>query len=284
MKQITYSIFSVVILAFFLYFPVTTEAQITLQDNGTTAPPAAPVLQDNGTTASPQPSSTPVPPVLQDNGTTAGTVADTSKTATVVKSTSVGGGSIGTGSVTNVSANTYTVQIVPTATTSCNFITENIKTGIKNSADQVIKLQNFLKDTEKMDVNVTGIFDQKTIQAVKIFQAKYTVDILDPWNVKVPTGNVYHTTRKKINEIHCKSPVSLTAAQIAEISSYKNSAKKAVQIAQALAAPAPIAEEKTKAEAQAEVRSESQTAAASDTETPRFSKRLWDFTKSIFGR
>lgn len=261
--------------------PFWTSAQLIIptQDNGTTAQDSViPASQDNSTTA-PVPSNLPV--TVQDNSTTAGSVAN----HTVVQSTSVGGGSIeASSSVVASAATAPAVQTSLIATTSCNFITDNIKAGINNSVDQVTNLQTFLKNTEMLDVNVTGFFDKKTFQAVKIFQAKYTADILDPWNVKVPTGNVYHTTRKKINEIHCKSPVSLTAAQITEISSYKNSAKKAVQIAQAPATPAPIAEEKTKAEAQAEVKPVEQTASAGDAETPRFSKRLWDFTKSIFGR
>ena len=90
-----------------------------------------------------------------------------------------------------------------------------------NSVAEVTKLQTFFKNTEKLDVDINGKFDQKTFDAVKAFQAKYVNEIMAPWGVNTPTGQVFYTTKKKINEIYCKSTFALTPAQIAQIEAYR---------------------------------------------------------------
>ena len=104
---------------------------------------------------------------------------------------------------------------------NCSYVNDYLKLGGANSASEVSKLQLFLKNSEKIDVDVNGIFDQKTFEAVKAFQAKYVDEIMLPWGVTTPTGQVYYTTKKKINEIFCKSNFSLTAEQTAQIEAYR---------------------------------------------------------------
>jgi len=84
------------------------------------------------------------------------------------------------------------------------YLTEFIKFGNANNPQQVRRLQLVLRDFEGHDVPVDGVYDQRTLNAVHRFQAKYSSDILTPWGIDQSTGFVYLTTRKKVNEIYCK--------------------------------------------------------------------------------
>lgn len=143
-----------------------------------------------------------------------------------------GGGSSG-GSSGGRSTNRTTGGITTTVATNtnlptlinisdCTYITEYMKFGRANNSAEVTKLQKFLRDTEELDVEVTGNFDEKTKSAVESFQAKYVDEIMLPWGVTTPTGQVWYTTKNKINEIYCKKNFSLTAEQLAEIEAYRN--------------------------------------------------------------
>ncbi|MDE2188492.1 MAG: peptidoglycan-binding protein [Patescibacteria group bacterium] len=112
--------------------------------------------------------------------------------------------------------------VLTSATTSCPLITIiPLKFGVTNNKDQVVALQIFLKDSEKLNVDITGIFDQKTLAAVSAFQQKYVVDIMGPWGSRTPSGEVYITTKNKINELACAKPIALTAAEQDIIASYR---------------------------------------------------------------
>lgn len=115
------------------------------------------------------------------------------------------------------------VTLLPTTTNigNCSYLTSYMKIGGKNNYAEVVKLQNFLKNTEGLNVDITGIFDQKTLDAVKAFQLKYVDDVMRPWGVKTPTGQVWYTTQKKINEVFCKTNFTLTPSQLAQIEAYK---------------------------------------------------------------
>ena len=105
----------------------------------------------------------------------------------------------------------------------CTYLNDYLKFGDKtNSSSEITKLQTFLMNVEKMNVDINGNFDSKTFDAVKAFQVNYSNDILAPWGTKNPTGNVSFTTKKKINEISCGQSVALTAEQLSQINSYKN--------------------------------------------------------------
>jgi len=104
----------------------------------------------------------------------------------------------------------------------CPMITSFMKYGANNDTVQVTKLQNFLKNVEKIDVDINGIFDKKTESAVKTFQDKYSVTTMGPWGASQGTGFVYITTLKQINKIACNQPLTLSASELAVINAKKN--------------------------------------------------------------
>lgn len=104
---------------------------------------------------------------------------------------------------------------------SCSYLNSYMKMGSENNTAEVIKLQTILKNVEGANIDINGTFDQKTLDAVNAFQAKYVNEIMAPWGVTAPTGYVYITTQKKINELYCKAIYSLTAEQLKEIEAYR---------------------------------------------------------------
>lgn len=103
----------------------------------------------------------------------------------------------------------------------CPMITTYMKFGANNNTIEVTKLQNFLKNIEKLDVDVNGIFDRKTEKAVIAFQNKYSSTIMGPWSTNQGTGFVYITTQKQINKIACNLPLTLNANELAIINNSK---------------------------------------------------------------
>lgn len=104
------------------------------------------------------------------------------------------------------STTAYTAKLAEPALCS-EYLLNPIKLGVDNDISEVLKLQVFLNDFEDFDLNVTGVYNIDTYNAVKTFQEKYSSDILEPWDIDVSTGYVYITTMKKINEIDRKSVV-----------------------------------------------------------------------------
>ena len=101
-----------------------------------------------------------------------------------------------------------TTIVVPTfigSGAACTYLNDYIGFGRQNNSTEVLKLQAFLRDKEQMDIPLTGDFDVTTETAVKLFQAKYAGEILAPWGTDIPTGYVYITTLRKINQIQCLS-------------------------------------------------------------------------------
>lgn len=101
-----------------------------------------------------------------------------------------------------------------TSTACSAYLTKNIALSIINDADEVKKLQTFLRDFEGFSsLEVTGIYDTATFNATKVFQSRYAEDILAPWGFVSPTGMVNVTTIKKINSLYCEKnnpPTSTT--------------------------------------------------------------------------
>ena len=94
---------------------------------------------------------------------------------------------------------------------SCSYVNSYLKQGAENDSREVKNLQAFLRGVEKdITVEVNGVFDDATYNAVLKFQSKYADDILTPWGVDAPTGYVYITTKRKINEIFCSTKIALT--------------------------------------------------------------------------
>lgn len=134
-----------------------------------------------------------------------------------------GGGSFSGGSRQNV--------VTLTTSSSCPLITSKmLKKGIVNDKSEVAKLQAFLKNTENLNVTVSGIFDEQTETAVRAFQTKYANDILMPWGGKKTSGIVYITTSKKINQISCNQPLSLSMAELNVINAFKANRVSAIAI------------------------------------------------------
>lgn len=75
--------------------------------------------------------------------------------------------------------------------------------GGNNNVDEVKRLEKFLQ-SQGVDIQVDGKYGTDDFEAVKDFQLKYRADILDPWDISNPTGYVYRTTVKKINEVACQ--------------------------------------------------------------------------------
>jgi hypothetical protein len=104
------------------------------------------------------------------------------------------------------------------------YLTAFIRSGKQNDEDQVRRLQTVLHDFEGAAIDINGIYDTATLGAVNAFQAKYASEVLTPWGISAPTGYVYLTTRKKVNEVYCKGtkqfPLSSDEqARIAQIKS-----------------------------------------------------------------
>lgn len=111
---------------------------------------------------------------------------------------------------------------IPVNNSGCPYITSYMKMDNANDSTQVVRLQTFLKINERLNLDINGKFDQKTHEAVKAFQTKYANDVLLPWGGAKATGHVFYTTQKKINELVCKTPVTLTSGQLKAIEAFKN--------------------------------------------------------------
>jgi hypothetical protein len=145
-----------------------------------------------------------------------------------------GGGFYGGNSIVPIASSSATstgngISTTTVALNSCPLITSYMKLGWNNDPSQVLKLQAFLKDVEGLNVAVTGTFDASTQAAVEAFQAKFLNDIMGPWKSSAPSGIVYITTKKKINEIACDTTINLTPAEAAIIATYDNNLNAATQ-------------------------------------------------------
>lgn len=113
-----------------------------------------------------------------------------------------GGGGSGGGSGSRLPVVPLSQNIVPG---ECPvYLTKFIRLGGDNDPVEVLKLQRFLRDFERMDVPATGVYGEETFEAVKIFQLRYAAAVLNPWGIDYPTGYVYITTTLAINNLHCE--------------------------------------------------------------------------------
>lgn len=104
-----------------------------------------------------------------------------------------------------------TINVVKKPKVCEPYLTRYMKPGLNNNPDDVRKLQTFLASDPEIypEGLVTGYFGALTTKAVKAFQLKYADEILEPWGITAPTGNVYSTTLKKINELSCPPGTTL---------------------------------------------------------------------------
>jgi hypothetical protein len=116
---------------------------------------------------------------------------------------------------------------VPTvlgASLSCDYLHDYLHIGWQNDPVEMLKLQLFLKDLEGFNnLQINGVFDQPTFDAVSQFQVQFQPDILTPWGYAQgeSTGYVYILTKKKINEIFCQHAYPLNAQQEQEIAQFR---------------------------------------------------------------
>ena len=122
------------------------------------------------------------------------------------------------------------LMIHPTSTTAIasvinipctEYLKSYIKLGEANDPYEVKKLELFLNAFEGFNLPVDGIYDQRDFEAVGVFQERYFNDVLAPWGHTEATGYVYYTTRKKVNEIYCKSLFPLTPQQQVEVDEFR---------------------------------------------------------------
>lgn len=114
-------------------------------------------------------------------------------------------------------------QVLGIATECPAYLNSFMQYDAENDIVEVLKLQQFLNTFESANVSENGDFDLVTHQAVKTFQDKYRDEVLLPWGMEQPSGYVYLTTRKKINEIYCRGSKTfpLAANEKAEINRFR---------------------------------------------------------------
>jgi hypothetical protein len=93
----------------------------------------------------------------------------------------------------------------PSSPTCGVWIHDFLRYGSENNPAEVRNLQLFLNVFESAGLSVNGVYDLETKSAIENYQRRYTDEILAPWGITEPTGYVYLTTRKKVNEQYCGS-------------------------------------------------------------------------------
>lgn len=205
-----------------------------------------------------------------------------------------GGGtsSSGGGSGGEVLGATTTEAVVEATTTpeviSCDtYLTAFIKAGQKNDLEQVKRLQSVLKNYEAADVEENGEYDAKTLDAVKVFQSKYASEILTPWGIQKPTGYVFLTTRKKVNEVYCKNAQTfpLTEEEEQQIAQARASADTEVKTPTMPAAVKPLpAKAKTEEKKPVETKPVTSADETSESAVDLPASRITDFFRRLFDR
>ena len=85
----------------------------------------------------------------------------------------------------------------------CVYLDVPVIAGEVNDPEAVVLVQHFLRTYEHFHIDITGVYDDKTQQAVREFQKRYVIDILAPWGLVEPTKDVSVTTLHKMNDIYC---------------------------------------------------------------------------------
>lgn len=182
------------------------SATVSNPSTGSSGSTAGPSTGGSSSTASdtilptPTPTATPTPVTPPNNGGN-------------------GGNGSGGGSSSGSSSSSGSRVAYPYA---CNQFTTFMRYGYNNDKNQVIRLQTFLREAEKMNITINGIFDKQTENAVIAFQNKYSGTVMGPWGASQGSGYVYITTIKQINKIACSIPLSLNPQELAIINNYKN--------------------------------------------------------------
>jgi len=229
MKNSVFYGFLVVLTVVFMASGTFAFAQVPESSNsnnatGEAVPPPANTQNTTGGTDIPPASNTQnttgdsgVPPTSNTQNTTSS--GDSSgDTPTPAPS---GGGGGGGGANGPIFIPTPTIPVTPPVQvrlTCSTYLNEYMGVNVKNNPAEVLKLQYFLKKYEKLDVDVNGIFDQKTLGAVNAFQNRYAEDVLKKsWGINFSTGVVFITTKTKINDIVCNAQTDFAKIKLPRI-------------------------------------------------------------------
>ena len=112
----------------------------------------------------------------------------------------------GSGEIRGAATGSGEVEGAETGPSGCAngpLIASFMRAGADNDQEQVKLLQAFLSGEMGTTTPATGMFDAQTEAAVRAFQLKYADEILAPWGITEPTGQVYLLTQWKINGIAC---------------------------------------------------------------------------------
>lgn len=95
-------------------------------------------------------------------------------------------------------------EILSTSSDICESpLVEAISLWGNNNTDEVKKLEAFLIWRWE-SIIIDGIYGNEDSEAVKRFQLEYKADVLDPWDITIPTWYVWKTSIAKINKLACK--------------------------------------------------------------------------------
>lgn len=94
------------------------------------------------------------------------------------------------------------VSVAP-AVACTPYITGAIKPGVRNSADEIRRLQIFLNTYQGAHLAVDGQYKRQDIEAVKAFQAKHP-EVLAGLKSHAPDGQVSGETQSAMNRTYCE--------------------------------------------------------------------------------
>jgi hypothetical protein len=81
-------------------------------------------------------------------------------------------------------------------------------TPFENDPEDVKKVQVFMNEHMHSNLQIDGTFDPDDQDIVRMFQEVYQIDILAPYDIEKPSGNVADPTITKINELVCESQLN----------------------------------------------------------------------------
>ena len=203
--------------------PPTSNTQNTTSD--TDIPPASNTNNTTGGTDIPPASNTQnttgdsgIPPTSNTQNTTSSGDSSGDTPTPAPSGGSGGGGGWGNGPIFIPTPTIPVTPPVQVKLTCSTYLNEYMGVNVKNNPAEVLKLQYFLKKYEKLDVDINGIFDQKTLGAVNVFQNRYAEDVLKKsWGINFSTGVVFITTKTKINDIVCNAQTDFAKIKLPRI-------------------------------------------------------------------
>lgn len=83
----------------------------------------------------------------------------------------------------------------------CPYFTEYLNEDTRGKVADIKKIQEFLNREVAAGLQIDGNYDFETKFAVKLFQKKYSDEILSFWSLKIPSGKWHKKTVQKANEL-----------------------------------------------------------------------------------